>query len=389
MRNLLFTICLIFYCVTAGGQPLRDINYNYLYNPTTSFALHLKAVKLNDGWSVLYSLQVRDSSLQSNDFRIEWETRSSLGDKDIAAYPPLESNETFRNNSGFGGKAIFPSNADPKILVAKVVQDSTKRAWLYYKILESNYPVDGYINVNNQPQLRQYIKINEKFTVVGPESRIISYYNDNFPAALPPFAESQGRVSQAIEPDSSLNVQAGEELTFQQTGLYLAQKDTSTTAGFTFRVEDDYPRLGRIPSLAGPLIYICTRDEISRLTLAKNNKKAFDRIILSITEDTDRARTLIKNYFRRVELANTYFTSYKEGWKTDRGMIYIIFGMPEEVFKFSDREVWNYKNDNFKITFTFSKSSSIFDPENYVLIREKRFRETWLETVDLWRNARF
>jgi hypothetical protein len=44
---------------------------------------------------------------------------------------------------------------------------------------------------------------------------------------------------------------------------------------------------------------------------------------------------------------------------------------------------------SLKVTFNFVKSSTLFDPDNYVLIREKKFQETWYEKVDLWRNARF
>ena len=126
-----------------------------------------------------------------------------------------------------------------------------------------------------------------------------------------------------------------------------------------------------------------------KVKAAKGDKKAFDRVVLSVTGNTERARNLMRNYFKRVEWANYYFTSYKEGWKTDRGMIYILFGLPEEVYKFSDREVWNFKSPSLKVTFTFVKSSTLFDPDNYVLIREKKFQETWYEKVDLWRNARF
>ena len=174
-----------------------------------------------------------------------------------------------------------------------------------------------------------------------------------------------------------------------QTGLYLIQKDTASTEGFAFRVEEDYPRLAKIESLADPLIYVCTKQEFDRIKLAKGDKKAFDRVILSITGDTERAKNFMRNYFRRVELANEFFTSYKEGWKTDRGMIYIIFGLPDQVFRFTDREVWTYKNNTYKITFDFVKSSTLFDPENFVLVRDKKFQETWYEVIDLWRNARF
>ena len=136
-------------------------------------------------------------------------------------------------------------------------------------------------------------------------------------------------------------------------------------------------------------MYISTRQENERLQASRGNKKTFDRIILGIANDTERARILMRNYFRRVELANRYFTSYKEGWKTDRGMIYIIFGKPDEVYRFNDREIWNYKNERLDMRLTFTASSSLFDPDNFVLIREKKLEDEWYETIDLWRNARF
>ena len=43
----------------------------------------------------------------------------------------------------------------------------------------------------------------------------------------------------------------------------------------------------------------------------------------------------------------------------------------------------------FKIRFDFARSGSLFDPDNYVLIRDKKYEDTWYEVIDLWRNARF
>ena len=192
-----------------------------------------------------------------------------------------------------------------------------------------------------------------------------------------------------MEVDSTFSISTIQPVAFSQTGLYLIQSDTNATQGFAFRVEEDYPRLAKIESLADPLIYVCTKQEYDRIKQAKGDKRAFDRVILSITRDTERARNFMRSYFRRVEVANELFTSYKEGWKTDRGMIYIIFGLPDQVFRFTDREVWSYKNSMYKVTFDFVRSSTLFDPENYVLVREKKIQETWYEVIDLWRNARF
>ncbi len=370
----------------ANGQALRDINYNYVYNPEEIFAFDLKPVRQESEWNVLYKLNIRDTSFLVNDFTIQWEFRQSLGEKESTVSPSLNVQERERDNSGFAGTVSFSASTTPVILVARIIHNPGKRAWVYYQVLEQNFPVNRMLTVNGELYTKPFVNIKDSVQVGGTDPKIVSYYNDNFPAAPPPFAESQSKVSPGIFSDSTFTLPSG-KVTFSVPGLYLIQRDTSASEGIAFRAEDDYPRFARISTLAGPLMYVCTRDEINRLAKVKNEKKAFDRIILNITKDTERARKFMRSYFRRVELANRFFTSYKEGWKTDRGMIYIIFGLPDEVFRFNDREVWTYKD--LRLTFNFTKSPSIFDPDNHVLIREKRYREKWLETVDLWRSARF
>jgi GWxTD domain-containing protein len=219
--------------------------------------------------------------------------------------------------------------------------------------------------------------------------RVISYYTDDFPPAAPAFSEGQARVSGIIKVDSTFLVSPEQQGPDDSTGLYLVQRDTTSKQGFAFRVYADYPKYTKLESLSDPLIYVCTKQESERLKEARGDKKSFDRVILSITGNTDRAKSFMRSYFRRVELANQYFSSYKEGWKTDRGMIYIIFGLPDELYKFTDREVWTYKNDLYKVTFDFVRSPTLFDPDNYVLVRNKKFQDTWYQVIDLWRSARF
>jgi GWxTD domain-containing protein len=49
------------------------------------------------------------------------------------------------------------------------------------------------------------------------------------------------------------------------------------------------------------------------------------------------ANELMDEYYRRVNYANANFRSFREGWKTDMGMVYIIFGPPSE----TDRNPFN------------------------------------------------
>jgi hypothetical protein len=87
-----------------------------------------------------------------------------------------------------------------------------------------------------------------------------------------------------------------------------------------------------------------------------------------------------------VEIANYRFTSFKEGWKTDRGMIFIIFGAPDEVQVNGAQEIWGYKNPRQQ--FYFTKAGSVYCPDHSVLVREKDYAEYWYQTIDLWRKSR-
>jgi len=383
------SVVLLFLSVTAWSQPLRDINYAYLYNPDETFSFRLKPVRGAEFFTIVYSLHTKDTAGLMNEYTIEWEGRDMISDKDGK---PLVLNDQVisRHKTGFEGRATIRLVGAPNFVVAKVIRISMKRAWIFYTSLAPNWPVNSYLTRNGAVVMDPFIRSNETVEPGGDATEwIVSYYNDNFPASAPAFSEAQARVSRGMSIDSVFTVRRGEKINFSRKGLYLIQNDTSSLEGLAFRVEEDYPQYSILVNLSGPLVYICTRQEFDRLEASQGNKKAFDRVILSITADIDRARTLMRNYFRRVELANRYFTSYKEGWKTDRGMTYIVFGPPTEVYKFNDREVWSYKTPQFDTRFTFSKSSSLFDPDNYVLIREKKYENTWYEVIDLWRNARF
>lgn len=376
--------------IPVGAQALRDINYRFLYNPSEPVNVQFRPVRGGDAWNVYYSFQVRDTTVKKDDFVIQFEVRGSLSEKEGKSIQ-TDSVSKVHTATQIQGQVKVPASATVQYVVVRLLNNVLQRAWYYYVTLEPNYPVREHLQTGNgTPVFTPYITQNTPVTVSGTSTEnIVSYYNDSFPAATPGFSESLGRVSKGMIPDSVFKVSTSQPLNFPEKGLYLIQRDTSVAEGLAFRIEDDYPRLARIENLADPLIYICTKQEFEKIRQAKGEKKAFDRVILNITGNAERAKIFMRSYFRRVELANEYFTSYKEGWKTDRGMIFIVFGLPDEVFRFADREIWNYKSTSIKANFEFTKSSTVFDPNNYVLMRQKKYQSTWYEVIDLWRNARF
>ncbi len=62
-------------------------------------------------------------------------------------------------------------------------------------------------------------------------------------------------------------------------------------------------------------------------------------------------------YFRRISFANENFSSYIEGWKSDRGMVYTILGSPNNIdrhpFEYDTKpyEVWEYYDLNRRLVF--------------------------------------
>jgi GWxTD domain-containing protein len=384
MKKLSFLFLL--FSASVSAQSLQSINYNYLYNAETSFSFSLKQVTLpNDSIAIHYQFLLNDTLQKITNYSIVWERFESMSEKTGNTFAPKQKQSSTTTLI----QGAFNVAVNSGIVAAKVVNNIQKQSWYYFTVVSNASLTNGYVADVENKLVANYTVPNQLLTLHYPSDQAYAfYYSENFPPATPPFAVVQSEVSPVLKHDSVFTLQK----TFIPTksGVYLIQTDTSKALGFAFRLEDDYPKYKRLENLAEPLTYITTKAEFDRLKNAKSDKKLFDKTILNITGNTERAKLFMRNYFRRVEFANRYFTSYKEGWKTDRGMIYLVFGQPDFVYKFTDREQWEYRTLlNEKITFTFVRSSSVFDADNFVLIRKRSYETIWLEAVDLNRSARF
>lgn len=75
-----------------------------------------------------------------------------------------------------------------------------------------------------------------------------------------------------------------------------------------------------------------------------------------------------KEYIKRVEYATRSFSAgHREGWRNDRGRVYIIYGPPDDIDRFpssSDRnpyEIWSYHSLQGGVTFFFVDRSAFGD----------------------------
>jgi hypothetical protein len=65
------------------------------------------------------------------------------------------------------------------------------------------------------------------------------------------------------------------------------------------------------------------------------------------------AKNVISLFYSRVEEANKRFSCYKEGWKTDMGMLFILLGPPWQVETPVQQIVWHYGYNRTDRTLSF------------------------------------
>src|SRR5699024_4398172 len=106
-----------------------------------------------------------------------------------------------------------------------------------------------------------------------------------------------------------------------------------------------YPALKTPRALARPLAYLMGEDEYEELMSISDPqklKRAVDKFWLKHIGNEAEAKQVIEKYYRRVVEANKQFSNFKAGWKTDPGMIYILFGPPWYIDDRLDQMRWSY-----------------------------------------------
>lgn len=223
------------------------------------------------------------------------------------------------------------------------------------------------------------------------ETKFIVYgYKRSFPMPAPPYAlENPNRFN--YKPDTIFIWNSSDFIQVPDTGFYHLQLDTNNAFGLTlFGEHRSFPFLTEVAQMVGPLQFITTREEFGELLQTDDLKDRIDQFWLSRSSSPDRARTLIRTYYGRMEEANQHFSSFQSGWRTDRGMIFILFGPPNSLLKLDDGEVWVYGDQNnlSSYNFNFVRVDNPFTDNDLELNRSTIYRYSWSQAVDLWRSGR-
>ncbi len=248
------------------------------------------------------------------------------------------------------------------------------------------------------PLFHNFVKTDEE-VIINYKAKIgvnlyVRYYNRDFPLASPPFSISDPRPFQ-YKQDSAFTLQLSPDgivnFTAAKKGFYHFQLDTTKREGLTlFNFSDVFPEVKKADDMVPPLRFITSKQEYDELNASANKKASIEKFWVNSTGNQERAKEIIRKYYNRVQDANLYFTSYLEGWKTDRGMIYLIFGSPNVIYKTSNAETWIYGEENNinSLSYTFSKVNNPFTNNDYTLDRSVVYKQSWYTAVDIWRQGR-
>ncbi len=371
-REISILIIVFFSSFQSFGLDLSKFDWSYQYDTKSAIRIEHRVVSLNDQTVVFFRVQ-GDSIIkrqctflvQDKYASIEHDTLSSSG------------LDTLVLNAQQGYFKLTLPKTDLGLLIISLSDLSRRQFFLEdVKIVSligfpSLYPVDS----NGLPVFTAFINSDEILIKGG--DRIHTYaYLDNFGSADPPMGIMK-TISPSLEIDSSFYLN-GETTSFENYKFYLLQNDTLDQNALTLlKCPKYYPKYKTIIELVDPLIYITTASEIKSLT---NNysKKSFEVFWIDTYGTKFRAKNAIKVFYDRVEEVNRLFTDYKQGWKTDRGMIYLIFGAPAKVIRQERVETWTYNNG---VEFEFIRISTLFAPTMYSLMRNRKYEKLWYNQV--------
>ncbi len=420
-RRILFIyISVIALTVTCSKPPANVVRpqtgmKSAMYNPSSTKVHPSYTVYHNSDNSSILMVKVFPSELLFSDANPEQKMMAKLSIK-FQLNEIQDQTSTILADSGTYRYTIYKENADKRFFSRIPLKTETGKLYELKLSLTDrirNEEVISFLMVNKTALFSQQnfllTEVTQNFPFFDPfivgnnpfkiEHRIdtfrhvyVSYYGTEPPLPRPSFSLAREKEFLS-KPDSLWVLKYNKNTVYQLSyeGIYLFQFDTTIKEGLTvLNFGDDYPRVKKVQQMVDPIAYLSSSVEYENIKNADNLKIAVDKFWSQLAKGKlDRARELIRIYYNRVYFANYYFTSFKPGWKTDRGMIYIIYGPPQAVSRVAGSEKWIYYTNNFNtsLNFTFVYTPSPYTNNNYVLQRSESFETYWRQAIDTWRNG--
>lgn len=291
----------------------------------------------------------------------------------------------------------IPESQQTAIALLTVLDTRQGDEYVYHIDLKSSFVIDhpdfGAYYANDVPFDQAYLNKEEPllFKTVRAPAIHSFFYPMVFEVPFPPMETRPADIPKELNVINQGDFLPNVPKELDEEGYYFFQSDTTASTGLLLKAaHESFPKVKDWEEMVQMVTYISTRKEHEALLLAEDKKKALDEYWIALTRNPEIAKELIRNYFRMVEFANILFTDFKEGWKTDRGMVYIVMGPPQEVNFYLDREVWSYggMDESSKIRFTFARAKTLLSPHFYTLNRSRAYQPVWFKNISQWRSGR-
>lgn len=291
---------------------------------------------------------------------------------------------------------------------------------------KDNETDEGFVPITTYFVQSRYDTLKFQYQITRPDNSFQSRINmglytfnaDSVPARpLAGIQPSPGSISyKGIEYQRLSEVFTNERILRSETGSILIEYNMATPSSGNYRFEVNvlnedaeqstlfkarefnitssfFPSVRNVNEFAEPLFYLMGRREYERLMSIQDPdslKREVDLFWLKDMRNSNRARQVIELYYSRVEQANKQFSNFKEGWKTDMGMVFILFGPPYYVENYLDTSIWyySYNRSDPLTTFRFYRpkiSDQFFPYNHYVLLRERYYHSVEYDVIQSWK----
>lgn len=408
-NKTLIYLCIIIFSACNGPKRLNQIDLSKEYN-SSGLELSYQSTfsYINDSITEI-NIEVKPNQfLYSKNSKSEYIAKYSIAFKVFKSFKDInaiDANEIHYSLNQKENKLLHklhnikmyvPKGSDYIVQIILTDQNRQKEKQKFISLNKKNEHSENFFTIrsenNSDKGYFQKDSFNISYALSSPKTIKVLTFRSQSVSAPKPYEVSY-TFSFLGEPDSTwtTTIPSNKKLIFPPLigGFYHFITDTINKKGFsTFHVSEEFPKTTNLNEAIGSMGYLLSKKDYAKLINNKDKRMAFESEWIKIAGGKNHARNLIKKYYEMVNQANQLFTSYKPGWSTDRGMIYIIYGKPNIVYRYDDEEVWIYGEENNLLSevFNFSKINSSLSHNIYELERNINYKTSWDRMVTSWKE---
>lgn len=403
MKRLVLTLILTVCSQWLFSQSrMSSADVSFLYNQDHEFLIDHRLAQDGNRVKVYLRFILNSGVVKISDYEIQYDIRNSyIDEKHVNSATRLDSAALIA--TGFREFIYlfeFEKTPDQSLIVVEVNNVLRSRKFLI------DIPIKRAKKAKNQPFLifeaQRNVPYFSRFINLDQSVRLMNVFGNNGKyqiqgtinnqaVATPTFDEGRIQAPTKIEIDTLYGSVEGEVIKFSTPGHYVINDFSDPSNGMGILVTDSfYPYFGQFEKMVEPLIYVSTNDEFKTIRTSADTRMAFEDFITTRVSNGGKvAQDFVKYYYRRIRKSAHLFTSNKEGWKTDQGMVYQIYGNPLQVFRNEEQELWVFAAPNGgRIRFNFDIVSEENSLLKYNLIRAIKYKESWMDAVTSWRSGK-